>query len=494
MDLQFYPTPPALARRVVDKFTRKPAYVLDPEAGTGALLEAVFERWKYTDSRYIDDNTQWKSDIHFRAIEIDPERCAVLGTKNFQVIGLDWETYSDPTPFDAIVMNPPFSKGAQHLLKAIAKGDNTEIACMLNHETLDNLCNVTRVSLHTKITALGGTVENLGVQEFTDDRGNKVAVNVDLVYVYVPARTVGTQDLQDIDTTERPIADLQVENLPACLDALANLEHYFNLTVQHRFLAFDHNAESNRFRACLKLKSQDASNRSLIPEDTSYKMQWLEQFRKDAWTAVINRTEFRTWLDKKQRAEFEEEITRGAFHAFTATNIRATLETILLKRQEYFEKSCANCFDSLTKFYAGNSEYHEGWKTNKAHKVGWKIIFPYGVSYDAKFDSFNLYSKYDREIDIYNDLDRVVCILTREPFADCNTIEKAVRSALLEYDARRWKRSPGKPIDAVKGIISDHFEIDLFKKGTAHVKFRDPKVCEDFNVMVAKGKKWLGAA
>ena len=40
-DLQFYPTPAALARRWRPKFTRPITRLLDPSAGTGDSLDAV---------------------------------------------------------------------------------------------------------------------------------------------------------------------------------------------------------------------------------------------------------------------------------------------------------------------------------------------------------------------------------------------------------------------------------------------------------------------
>lgn len=40
--------------------------------------------------------------------------------------------------FDFIIMNPPFSNGDEHFIKAWEIADNTTIVCLLNSETINN--------------------------------------------------------------------------------------------------------------------------------------------------------------------------------------------------------------------------------------------------------------------------------------------------------------------------------------------------------------------
>lgn len=68
--------------------------------------------------------------------------------------------------WDLIIMNPPFDKGAEHLLHAIELARNTNIVCLLNAETIENPCTKNRLLLKTYIEEQNGSIEFLE-QEFS---------------------------------------------------------------------------------------------------------------------------------------------------------------------------------------------------------------------------------------------------------------------------------------------------------------------------------------
>jgi predicted RNA methylase len=120
-DLCFFPTPVALARRLVKAIDIQPGHVvLEPSAGTGRIVEAINEAGGYS-----------------QAVERDPAmRAALVGKACFVY---DVESYRprdpsevddfltiDPThaAFDRVAMNPPFTKcglgdGLDHVLHAL---------------------------------------------------------------------------------------------------------------------------------------------------------------------------------------------------------------------------------------------------------------------------------------------------------------------------------------------------------------------------------------
>ena len=114
---EFYPTPPELIEKLLTPFetereddSRFNRYlgkykfngsILEPSAGKGDILD------------YINDNTTGK--IETFAIEQNAE----LRSKDYQVIETDFLKFEDDEYFDFIIMNPPFSNGVDHLLKAI---------------------------------------------------------------------------------------------------------------------------------------------------------------------------------------------------------------------------------------------------------------------------------------------------------------------------------------------------------------------------------------
>lgn len=113
-----FPTPPALARRVVELAGITPGMdVLEPSAGTGRLVDAA---------RAVS------SDIAPVAVEIDAGVVSALRAgrpwlfarqADFLAISPDaWPYPTAPARFDRIVMNPPFAPAAadvKHVLHAV---------------------------------------------------------------------------------------------------------------------------------------------------------------------------------------------------------------------------------------------------------------------------------------------------------------------------------------------------------------------------------------
>jgi Domain of unknown function (DUF4942) len=93
--------------------------------------------------------------------------------------------------------------------------------------------------------------------------------------------------------------------------------------------------------------------------------------------------------------------------------------------------------------------------------------------------------RYDGPVDIYRDLDRVLCVLQGEKYEDCYTIGK-----VLDWKFRSMGHGVKSPFDNM--AESDHFNIRFFMKGTVHLVFKDEKLWELFNVTAAKGRAWLG--
>jgi hypothetical protein len=205
--------------------------------------------------------------------------------------------------------------------------------------------------------------------------------------------------------------------------------------------------------------------------------EFLRQHRKDAWLSVFEMMHFHRWLDKLQTEELIRDVSQNAHFPFTVENIKGTLENVLLQRRKLFEQSAWNVFQSLTKYFKGNTNHSEGWKSNDGFKVNPRLVFPWGVRYEKDW-GFNLWSR-QSEIDIYNDLDRVLAILDGESFDSIYTVGEALRAAI---DAD--KHTPRK-------TESTYFEIQYYKKGTVHLKWRRYDLLEKFSTTVAAGRKWI---
>ena len=97
----FFPTPPTILRRMMGiadiEHTDR---VLEPSAGKGNILDAVFESTPGLPKENVD------------AIEIVPSLQDIIKKKGYEVSGGDFLMYADEKGYDKIVMNPPFEKGA----------------------------------------------------------------------------------------------------------------------------------------------------------------------------------------------------------------------------------------------------------------------------------------------------------------------------------------------------------------------------------------------
>ena len=60
---------------------------------------------------------EYKFDID--CIEIDQNLQHILKGRDYRVVHNDFLTYETWKEYDAIIMNPPFSNGCKHLLKAL---------------------------------------------------------------------------------------------------------------------------------------------------------------------------------------------------------------------------------------------------------------------------------------------------------------------------------------------------------------------------------------
>lgn len=125
-----YPTPPAVAARMVELLDLKPDHiVLEPSAGTGALLEACINK---LDGRF--------EPAYFTAIEINSKLALILGEKYERLFVFNEDFLSvepnqiDDALFDRIIMNPPFNNGAdikhiEHALKFLKSGGTLVAIC-----------------------------------------------------------------------------------------------------------------------------------------------------------------------------------------------------------------------------------------------------------------------------------------------------------------------------------------------------------------------------
>ena len=214
--LDFYPTPDSLAfdmvfslREVKSGFTTYPKPILEPSAGDGALARQVHalafnvhHDHKTGEVDYYDKEKARSAELD--CIELSSDFRAVLKKDGFRVVHDNFLTFRPTTKYAAIVMNPPFSAGAAHLLKALdVMQDGGKIRCLLNAETLRNPCTNERKELAARLEALHATVKYYP-DAFKNAR-RAARVEVALVSVDIPDREPVSRIRLDLknETAER---------------------------------------------------------------------------------------------------------------------------------------------------------------------------------------------------------------------------------------------------------------------------------------------------
>src|SRR5690625_4101796 len=147
----FYPTPKALFERLLNGKRYLDGRILEPSAGKGDMIHYIKERMGRRERYPID------------AIENDPRLVSTLMGEGYIVVWDDFLTYETYKEYDYIVMNPPFSNGVDHVLKAIELAENQvsdcQIYAILNKQTIDNAYSTKRQALLERLNRYNADIE-----------------------------------------------------------------------------------------------------------------------------------------------------------------------------------------------------------------------------------------------------------------------------------------------------------------------------------------------
>jgi len=472
----FFITPPNLAQKIAEQITVKDVRsVCDPSAGSGALLDAVK---KYYQDKYGSYNRAYDLGIKFYAIEKNTHLGLYLTEKKYRLIDTDFLKYSGQTSFDVIVMNPPFSGGCKHLLKAWEILMDGQILCLLNKETIQNPYSQERKLLLKIIEDHNGTVEDLG-QCFTNaDR----KTNVEVVLVTLHKKRVVGTDYFKGTTEQNSTTGINFKDPDdlALKDTIGNIVIHFNeiirlkkesMTISNR-MKFHNEVVFGDFLRNMNPRDMTESD---VKKDATDLNEFIAELKKSAWLNLLSLSEFKSIMTEKVKKDFEVEILKRVNLEFTKENILMFLHNLRMNYSTIINDAVIEVFDLLTSYFKENRCYFEGWKTNKAWKVGKKFILPDMVQKAYGYPRLN-YHKYLQ----LDDIDRVFAMLDGGKKAP----EISIRSILdgnKELPRNTWAET-------------SYFEVKYFDKGTVHFKVKDMDLLRRFNVLACQYKEWLPPA
>ena len=538
-DVQFYPTPLAFAEKILSGIDwDKIETVLDPSAGKGDLIEAIIRKRKrasYSSS---------KSDRNFSVdtIEIDPylreifkynyekkgkieplvkrrnALCEKAREKSLsdneksekrmleqeidvfdcpvRVVHDDFMTFRSFKMYHLIVMNPPFATGDQHLLKALEMQKNGgSIICILNADTILNPYTDQRKLLTRLLEKYGAEISYY--EDAFVDAERPSAVKVAVVKVSIPYNT----EESDLFINMQKAIPIEINPDPELHELVGGDDieiavHFYNLEVAattklireyyamipHMSMAFaDPNKEGKDLRANSPMLILTTQGGSASVYDAIHINTYMKMARLKYWSALFRNEKFTGRLTSGLLQSFREKIDEMAEYEFSIFNVKQMLAEMDAQMRGNVKKEILGLFDTLTEEHswypecANNIHYFSGWKTNKAHMIGNKSIIPTNgmfSSYSWAHETFCVSKAYD----VISDIEKTLNYLDGKRTAEVDLME------ILRKAERAGQ---------TRNIPCKYFSIDLFKKGTVHIKYNCPELIERLNIYAAQDHAWL---
>lgn len=527
---EFYPTPKSLVEKMLQGLDWDYIHtILEPSAGKGDILRVVAQQNKYKSRKFdvdcieIDPNlrqilkynfSEEREDIireknrslekgHYwdeqkrRYVTIELTEDEKQEKQNLEtelktffdngihIVHDDFLTYNPYKRYDLIIMNPPFSNGDKHLLKALKmqeKGGN--IICLLNAETLKNPYTETRRELLQLLNEHNAIIEYIDNAFVSAER--RTGVEVALIKVAIPNVQEESDIYNRLKEAEQvadfnpEITDLEVTDYIKAAINQFNLEvksgleliRQYKALVPYMLNSFDENDKYKKPILRLVNSYERSYNDCVAIND------YLKDVRSKYWEALLANPKFTGKLTSKLQSEYRESVNKLANYDFTEFNIKTLSAEMNIKIKKGIEEEIIAMFDRLTNEHSyypecqKNRHYYDGWKTNKAHKIDKKVIIPcYGVfdSWDGKPRTYNVGN-------VLSDIERILNFLDGGMTQDVDSM-----GFLSHYFSQ----------NITKNIPMKYFKATFYKKGTVHLVFTCPELIERFNIYVAQNKAWL---
>ena len=372
--LEFCPTPQGLIDKMLTGIDfLEVDSVLEPSAGKGDIAEAVAKRIKSAHYR----NREYAPDID--CIELDEDLRGVLKNKKYRVVHDDFLTYRSLKKYELIIMNPPFSDGDKHLMKAIELQEvyGGAVVCLLNAETLRNPYSNLRKTLVRTLGERGADIEYLPGEFESAER--KTSVEVELIRVVVPEKANSiiidhlekAQDRHEADFFE-PTAVTQGDFIKVVLEQY-DFEVKVGVNIIREYLRlrpYIMNAigdEAVYKRPILKLEVEGGGKHGLINA-------YISQTRLKYWRELFRNKEFTRSLTNDLQNELHSRINDMQEYEFSYHNIMEMRLELNRKTVRSIEDTIVKLFEDLSHRYSWydetskNIHYYNGRKTNSTRK------------------------------------------------------------------------------------------------------------------------------
>lgn len=486
----FYPTPQNLIDKMLcDLDFSMIKSILEPSAGKGNIIEALKKKEEVHSYGYN------KYQFEIDCIEVDQNLQHILKGKSFRVVYNDFLTYNTMKEYDLIVMNPPFSNGCKHLLKALEmqKRNGGAVICLLNAETLKNPCTNDRQDLQRKLAEYNAKIEYM--QDAFLDAERKTAVEIALIKVQLPKVHRESFILEGLRKAQEK-REFQEEENTQLIDsdffkAIVNqyqleveagiklIKEYYAMKpfILSEFGKDKETGETIQTGGCI-LSLDIHTNRDKYNNKLSVN-EYIREVRKKYWKALFENSKFIGRLTSSLQQDFYNKIEEMKDYDFSLYNIYQLKIDMQKKVVKGIEDTIIELFDELSHKYSywdetsKNIHYYNGWKTNRSWIINKKVIIPLRA-----YNEF--WGRYEpSDYKIVNKL---------QDIEKCfNYLDGGLTEAVDLKESLKFAEEYGE----TKDIQLKYFTVTFYKKGTCHITFNNEELLKKFNIFGSQHKGWL---
>lgn len=476
----FYPTPPEVIQQMMmgEDFIGKT--ILEPSAGSGNIVD------------WLKRNGAGE----VIACENDKHNLKLLHGK-CQIIAEDFLTVTSDmvSHVQMIVMNPPFSRGAEHILHAfeIAPPGCTVVA-------LCNDASLERSSYSKTNQQLRETVELYGRHEYLGDvfknAERRTNVHVSLVKLYKDGEGESefagyffdSVDLDDAGGKEglmeynfvRDIVN-RFTSAVKLFDGVMKASEEINEIAD--FYDFkteidERTGEAKQVKQTygylpIRFGAVTSGEKSTVVTHQRYK----KELQKHYWHIIFQKLNMEKYATKQLREQINIFVEQQSDVPFTMKNIYRVVDIVIQTNGSRMMTAIIEAFDKICSYSAENSTAGETWKTNANYMVNKRFIVPRicegykPYCHNESYPKLN-FGYYSDRVEL-EDICKALCFLTGQNYDEIES--------LRDHEGREnWG----------EWFEWGFFKCRAYKKGTMHLEFLDEDVWYKFNYAVAKEKGW----
>lgn len=485
----FYPTPKNLINKMLSSvdLTRIKT-ILEPSAGKGDIVDVLQEK-NSGNKKYSCSSNSYQYDID--CIEKDANLQHILKGKDFRVVHDDFLTYDSMKEYDLIIMNPPFSDGDKHLLKAIEmqQRNGGGIVCMVNAETLKNPNTNAKKDLFQKLNEYNAKIEYLE-NEFIDAE-RKTNVEIALIKVILPEQKIESFIIEGLQKAkEHSEYTEQDQNSVIGSDFVTAIVEQYKMELQagislikeyyamSPFILSEFSKDGTKGNPILNLglyaDRYDNHTSKLSVND------YITTVRAKYWSALFKNEKFTGKLTSNLKRDYYNNVGKLSQYDFSLFNIKEIKAGMQSKMVKGVEDTIVSLFDEFSQKHSWydetskNIHLYNGWKTNKSWYINKKVIIlldGYGHYFNG-----NYYPTNYKVVDKLEDIEKALNYLDNGSTENVN-IQEALKFA-EEYQE-------------TKKVQLKYFMVTFYKKGTCHIEFTNLEILKKFNIFGSQQKGWL---